>query len=671
MSRKDKRGTKYTSIRVKLIIYFSALVLVVSSAIGMISYLIASNSLTNEAEKSLSTMAVEAAKYTKSRLDIHVAKLDIIAADEDVRSMQWERQVVATNKVLEDTEFLVLGVLHKDGSVQYSDGRTINFPLEDPIMKVFEGEKPVIFSISPVTGELVLIYATPIERDGQVVGGLFGRLNGEELSVISNAIGYGEQGYGYILNENGTTISHPNLDNVFNQFTPSEQMSTDESLESVGKAFATIVKEKAGIYQYTFLGNDLYAGYAPIEGTPWVFVITANAKEVLSAVPKLISATILTVVIVLLISIVVVSLVGYSIAKPIIAIVRESEKIANLDISNSVDKKYLKRKDETGILAQALQKIIISLREAIGEVTSASERVAYVSEGLTEASHQAAIVAEEMTQSIDSISSSSSNQFKEVEEGLEKANGLGTAIEKNGEYITNLNISTSDIVKSVEQGLLVVTNLTAITEENNKVAEEVSDVILKTNDSANKIEAASNLIMSITEQTNLLALNAAIEAARAGEAGRGFNIVAEEIRKLAEKTSEATYEIDGMVKELQNNSREAVEKIQTVSSITVRQTEQVMSMKEEFHVIDDSLKQGAKAVHNITEKGSEMEEMKQDILSKLNSLSHTAEENSCATQQMYSSVEEQASSLQEITSTNEELASMANALKDIINKFKL
>src|SRR5690606_33235105 len=100
---------------------------------------------------------------------------------------------------------------------------------------------------------------------------------------------------------------------------------------------------------------------------------------------------------------------------------------------------------------------------------------------------------------------------------------------------------------------------------------KVHDIILRTNDSAKKISQASQVIANIAGQTNLLALNAAIEAARAGEAGRGFSVVAEEIRKLAEESENSTKIIDEIVEDLQQNAANAVDMVEKVSMIVAEQ----------------------------------------------------------------------------------------------------
>lgn len=97
----------------------------------------------------------------------------------------------------------------------------------------------------------------------------------------------GQEGYSYVVNDKGTIIAHPNRDMVLELFNPIYKRETDDSLDSLAKVFEKILAEKKGITSYTFNGNDLYAGYAPIEGTGWTLVITANVEEVLASIPSM------------------------------------------------------------------------------------------------------------------------------------------------------------------------------------------------------------------------------------------------------------------------------------------------------------------------------------------------------------------------------------------------
>ncbi len=660
------------SIKTKLIIYFSILILSATLCVGAVSVYISGKSLMKEAEKSLTELSADAAKLTNSRIETQKKTLEMIALRADIQSMDWQIQQPILQRQVEKTNFLDMAVVQLDGTANYSGGGTSQLGDREYIKKALNGEVNVSdVLISKITNKTVLMYAAPIEKDGKVVGVLIGRKDGNTLSEITDDVGYGKEGYGYIINNKGTVVGHPDREKVMNQFTPIEEAKKDKGLTSLATLFKKILTEKKGVHPYSFNGNNLYAGYAPIENSSWIFVITANKNEVLTAIPILQKSIAIVVIVVLSVSAIIVYLIGHSITKPIISTIHHSEKVANLDLTQDVMEVFSKRKDEVGLLSKALQNITISFKDTIKEISTSSQQLSAASQALTAISRQSAIAAEEVSKTVEEISTSATNQAQNTEEGSNKVALLGDIIEKDQIHMRELNNAYKNITTVVNEGLEEIDSLTKINEESNRAIKEIYEIILKTNDSSNKIGQASSVIASIAEQTSLLALNAAIEAARAGEAGRGFSIVADEIRKLAEQSGASTKAIDEMVNELQRNSKNAVKTMESVSSISKEQTSSVVSSKNKYVLISQATKDSEQAVRQLNVSGAEMEKMKDEILAALQNLSAIAEENSAATQQTSASMEEQTAAIEEIASSSDGLSNLAENLQAIIMKFKI
>ncbi len=660
------------SIKTKLITYFSILILLSSFLVGIVSVYRAGQSLTKEAEKSLEALSFEAARLTNSRIETQKKILEMISLRADIQSMDWEIQKPILQRQVESTDFLDLAVVQLDGTAYYSGGNTSQLGDREYVQKALKGETNISdLLISKVTNDIVLMYATPIERDGKVIGALIGRREGEAVSKITDDVGYGKEGYGYIINNNGTVVGHTDREKVVKQFTPIEEAKSDKSLTSLAEMFEKILAEKKGVGTYSFNKNKLYAGYAPIEDSNWIVVITANQNEVLSAIPTLQKNIAMIMIIVLIVSVIIAYLIGNSITKPIISIVHHSEKLANLDLKEDVSEMFLSRKDEVGVLSKSLQSITINLRDIIKDISSSSEEVSAASEELTAISQQSATAAEEVSRTVEEIARSATNQAQNTEEGAFKSEALGEIIEKDQGHLKQLNNAYQNVGIVVNEGLKEIEKLTKVTEESSRATKEIHEVILKTNDSSNKIGQASNVIASIAEQTNLLALNAAIEAARAGEAGKGFSVVAEEIRKLAERSGASTKTINEIVNELQSNSKNAVKTMERVSTISNEQKSSVISSKSKYELIAEAMMDSEQAIKQLNISGEEMEKMKNEILTTLQNLSSIAEENSAATQQASASMEEQTASIEEIAASSDGLSILAQNLQAIIMKFKV
>lgn len=673
MKRLSITGTKgFHSLRVKLIIFFSLLIILASAAVGILSIQNAGSSLTTEVKHSLVSLAEKGADYTSSQILTQQRILEMIAASNDIMTMDWRIQQPALERMLDETGYLDIAVVSPDGTARYSKGDTSDLGDREYVKKAFEGTANVSdLLISRVTNSVVLMYAAPIVRHEKVVGVLVGRRDGNALSDIAKDTTYGDSGYSYMFNSAGVVVAHPDGEKVMNQFNPIEESEKDKSLNSLAELFQEANELKTGEGSYTFNGEVIMTAYDKIEGSNWIFAIAAPKDEVLASIPRLRNRILITTVIILILSAAVISLIGNKLTKPIIKVVELSKNIAALNITKNVPVAYLSMKDEVGDLGRALQEITDSLRVIIAEISDSSDKVSIASNELTTTSQQLAISAEEVALTVGEVANGASEQAKDIENGFDKATILGDTIEKDQLHIKELNKASKKVTDAVTEGLEVIEELSLITEENNSASIEVHEVILQTHQSSNKISEASTVISSIAKQTNLLALNASIEAARAGEAGKGFAVVAEEIRRLAEMSSASTKEIDQIVGELQGNSQNAMETIKKVTAITVRQTESVKNTKEKYLLITKAMDKAEQAVLQMNESGEEMEKMKTEILNTLENLSAIAEENSASTEEMSASIEEQSASVEEMASASEGLTVMANQLKKIIDRFQV
>ncbi|MBM7561338.1 methyl-accepting chemotaxis protein [Fusibacter tunisiensis] len=660
------------SIKGKLIVYFSLLVVVSLMAVGFTALMQTTSVITNDSTQSMSSLAHQSSLMTKSEIEKNSMVIELIGGRSDIKGMNWLAQKPILLRQLKLTEFKTLGVANLKGDVRYTDEREMNIAEEPYFKEALEG-KPAISDviINPLNDMPEVVFVAPIIDIDKVRGVLVAHLDARKLSDITDSVTYGEKGYAYMINSIGQTIAHPDRNRVNKLYNTLIEVESTPALASQAEAIQKMIDEKSGTYSYTYDGKPLMVSYEPVEGTPWIFVLQADESEVLGTLTAMQKQIFYMILLAVAVSVVIVYLVGNSIAKPLKELAGSSKKIAELDITTDIPEKLRKRKDEVGVLSTAYQTVIENLRGVISDIMSSADQVAASSQQLTASSQQASIAVEEVSRAVEEIASGATDQARNSEEGSEKGLELGRVIEEDQTQLSALNAVSEVVGSLVNEGLSEVEKLSSIADKSNAATHKVQSEIIKTDNSTQKIDQASQMIASIADQTNLLALNAAIEAARAGEAGRGFAVVAEEIRKLAEQSMSSTHTIDEVVKELQLNSHEAVVIMQDVLDVMKEQMESVDTTRRKYHEITEAIGKTRAAVEKLNVSGQDMEEMKNEIIDALQNLAAIAEENSASSEEVSASMQQQTSSMDEIASASESLAELAQGLKSAVMKFKI
>lgn len=660
------------SIKTKLIMAFSALILVVTLVMGIVFINSGYHSLKNEAEKSLQTMASDGAKLTESRIENLMSTLDILSKKQELVDMGLEVDLEELKEELKKTSFIDLAYVLPNGYAYYTGDNVSLVSDRSYVKQALKGKagmSDVIFS--RITRKPEIELCVPILKDKKPVAALLARIKADTLEEIIQDRGFGINGYAFMVNGEGRYIAHPDSEKVIKLINPIKEAEKNNTYRSVSNALKTMMKNKQGVIGYHQDKVNYLTGYATIEGTDWVFAITADKEEVYALIPKMIQTMVIVMVIVLIGSSLLVFLLDVKITAPLIGITKLSKLIADLDFRENISDQYLKQKDEIGILSSTFQTLTIKLREMITQISEAAIHVTASAQELSATSLQSARVTQELSYTVENISNGAMEQANNTEIGEQNAVLLGNRIEINHKHVINLNETTEMVNRLVKSGLQDVERLSQATKNNKLATDEICEVISHTQISSEKIREASKMISEISRQTTLLALNATIEAARAGEAGRGFAIVAEEIQRMAEQSNSSTMFIDDIIntllKDVQNSSK-SMERMVVTSG---HQQKSVIETIEKYQRIANAMTISEQAVIKLNESEKEMIRAKNEIVDMLQSLAAIAEQNAAGTQQASTFVEEQTSSAQSLADTSARLSALATDLLSIIDKVKV
>ncbi|MDF2614991.1 MAG: uncharacterized protein K0S71_2777 [Clostridia bacterium] len=663
------------SLSKRITFFVGCLVLVISLVLGFSAFKFSENTTLYEVQNTLEQYAKVSAQHIDAKISLRIEILKEVAARETIKTMDWEIQRDSLKLDAERLEYLDLAVVLQNGTAQYvGTGETTELGDREYIKKALEG-KPNVSDviISKVTGKPVIMYAVPIERDGKVVGALIGRKDGTALNDITDELGVGETGYAFILGSDSTFYAHPNRELVISQRNVLSDIEANGSLKNFGIELSKLGLGKEGVVSYSFEGETRITAMAPIPNTNWTLGIGTYESDILSNMHKLRNVILFTSFLVILVGLIASVLLGKSISKPITYISRRIDSLSKYDLvfdKNDKIMRSLGRSDEIGTIARAVITMQENLTALIKKISSISQQVAASSEQLTSTSHEAATAVDEVARTIEEIARGASDQAKETQEGAMHINGLGEHIVENQNMMTRLNDAVEKVNRLRNKGAEALKVLVQKTNESDEAALRVQQIIIETNQSAEKIEIASQMIKSIADQTNLLALNAAIEAARAGDSGRGFAVVADEIRKLAEQSNRFTDEIAVIIEALTRKTEEAVKTMGQVGQIVAEQNQSVENTNKRFDGISDAIEKIRGIIESLNQSGLEMESKKEEIIGIIQNLSAISEENAAGSEEASASVEEQTASMTEIANASEALAKLAEEMQTDISRFK-
>ena len=397
--------------------------------------------------------------------------------------------------------------------------------------------------------------------------------------------------------------------------------------------------------------------------------VDKQAKD--NTINGIILMVLLSVIFVMAACIVIAVIMSVSITRSLQKGISKVQKVADGELGSPIEEKLLKRNDEVGDLAKAIDTLQKTLQNIVSKIAQSTDNIKMAANELGVTAKDTNYTMKQVEDAVSSISENITEQAKSTKTTTDNIVLMGDQIGRTSEEVGLLNQNADVMRKSSEQASYTIQQLRQI---NDKVKESINTITRQTNltnESAQKIQAAIGIISSIAEETNLLSLNASIEAARAGESGRGFAVVASQIQKLAEQSNSSSCEIEEITNTLISNSDEAVEIMRQVHEIIDSQSQNMTDTENIVSEVMDGINTSLEKIEKIEYATEQLESSRNRIVETVEGLSDIAEQNAASTEETFAQTSQVSNTFEQIEAKADQLKQIADELSDIMQHFQL
>ncbi|WP_342573676.1 methyl-accepting chemotaxis protein [Solibacillus sp. FSL K6-1781] len=499
---------------------------------------------------------------------------------------------------------------------------------------------------------------------------ILGEKNGDGTRNINASIDLGENGYMIVYSQEGTRIAHPSKEGA------SAWDDEDENGIKFAQEMIKIANDGGG---FTFYNSALPNNKEQIEekvsyskvDPNWDWVVTASTymMDFNQPATELFNIILIVSGISIILGVIIIWFSANLITKPIIKVTEQMGYLADGDLTKEL--LLIKSKDEISRLADAMNLLHNNLRNSMKKVSETSETLTSHSEELSQSADEVKMGSEQVASTVQELAAGSETQANNASdlasvmntfvETVQEANESGLRIEGNSKAVLSM---TNDGAELMKQSIQQMEKIHSIVNES---VEKVAGLDKQSQEISNLV----TVIKDVADQTNLLALNAAIEAARAGEHGKGFAVVADEVRKLAEQVSNSVTDITGIVDNIQKETFIVSDSLKVGYKEVELGKTQIESTGETFEGISVAVTEMVNSITTIGKNLSEISASTQEMNNSVVEIASVSEESAAGIEQTSASVQQTSSIMEEVAGSSKHLANLAEELNTLVREFKL
>ena len=646
----------FKSIKTKLLATILAIVVVSNLALGIVTRNVAETSLNESVDSVLTTVASRIAIQIDEINAREIRMLTTLATLEYMRDTSVpikERIEFMSSTVTNiDKNYITVSMFDEEGWTYGSKGNRMSVSSTQMYRDVMRGKKHIG---NPVytDGDIVMYYAVPIfDKNLQPAGAVYAMVKGTRMSDICRGILVGHNSHPVIVNmDTGLVVGHENLDRI------KDGMNIKTSAVGDMKNIVNSLCEgESSVYVYRDpeTGRKMTCAFQPVGSTcRWAVFCAAPYSDYFRSLQHMSFVMVLTIIVSILIASVLCIVVVTMTIKHLNVVKNSIAEIAsgNADLTKRIAQTS---KDEIGEVVAGFNSFTDKLHVIISKVKNSKKTLGSAGTRLTESIDDTAAAIQQIIANIAGVHEDMNSQFASVEmtassvtESSNKIDALEKMIETQAAGVAEASAAVEEMIgniasvnNSMDKMAESFTELTQSVSEGTKLQNDVNERIHQIEKQSIMLQSANKAIASIASQTNLLAMNAAIEAAHAGDAGRGFSVVADEIRKLSETSSAQSRTIGQQLKEI----------LETIHSMVVASS------------------RSGEAFNKVTERIGDTDELVQQINGAMQEQNEGSRQINSALQSMNDTTVYVRRSSEELSESNRTVLSQMENLRNVTDK---